>query len=71
MFTKKPKLSLITTIIAALVFALNIVSLSSSDYSSTVTYEFGLYVIIAGMIISVIMPFFTKKLLKQKISITY
>ena len=59
MITKKPKLSLITTIIYGLFVILNIVN--ASDYNSAVSYGIGLYVVLLGTIIAIVMPFFIKK----------
>ena len=57
--TKKPKLSLITTIISALLVILNISSAKS--YSSMMKYGIGLYVVIIGLVIAIVIPFFMSK----------
>ncbi|MDY6071475.1 MAG: hypothetical protein ACLUF5_04105 [Clostridia bacterium] len=59
MLTKKSKLSLITTIIYALFVVLNIAN--ASEYGDAFSYGIGLYVVIIGVIIAVVMPFFKSK----------
>ena len=59
MLTKKSKLSLITTIIYALFVVLNIAN--ASEYGDAFSYCIGLYVVIIGVIIAVVMPFFKSK----------
>ena len=59
MLTKKSKLSLITTIIYALFVVLNIAN--ASEDGDAFSYGIGLYVVIIGVIIAVVMPFFKSK----------
>lgn len=59
MLTKKSKLSLITTIIYALFVVLNIAN--ASENGDAFSYGIGLYVVIIGVIIAVVMPFFKSK----------
>lgn len=59
MLTKKSKLSLITTIIYALFVVLNIAN--ASEYGDAFSYGIRLYVVIIGVIIAVVMPFFKSK----------
>lgn len=59
MLTKRAKLSLITSIIMALLIGINI--MNASEVSEAFTYEIGMYVTIAGLIIAIILPLFVKK----------
>lgn len=56
---KKPKLSLITSIISALLVILNVSNAKS--YSSMMKYGIGLYVVIIGLVIAIVIPFFMSK----------
>ena len=58
-FTKKPKISLITTMITALLIILNISN--AKEYSSMIKYGIGLYLVIIGLLITIITPFFISK----------